>query len=162
MVECACPSPIGPLRLISNGNALVGLYFEGHSRPTPPPHAAGRDAVLELAEAQLGEYFRGERDAFDVPVSLQGSAFQLRVWGLLQEIPHGKTRTYLDLARDLELGPESARAVGGAVGANPVSIIVPCHRVIGSDGSITGFAGGVQRKQFLLELEGSAPQRALF
>ena len=113
------------------------------------------DALLRRAADQLHAYFAGEMLAFDVPLDLQGTPFQRRVWQALLAIPGGETRSYGEIAR--ALGSAAAvRAVGGAVGRNPVSVIVPCHRVIGSDGSLTGYAGGVDRKRALLKLEGAA------
>ena len=146
-------SPIGPLTLVAHDGVLAGVYFPEHSRlPDPETFGAlvptGFDAVTE----QLDEYFRGERTEFDLPIAPRGSAFQLSVWSLLRQIPYGETRSYGQLARGL--GKVSlAREVGGANARNPLSVIVPCHRVVGADGRLVGYAGGLERKQFLLDLE---------
>ncbi len=118
----------------------------GEMREDPTP-------LLPLI-AQLGEYFSGQRRAFDVPLDLRGSDFQRAVWAELLKVPYGTTVTYGQIARRLGRGPGAARAVGAAVGANPVSIVVPCHRVIGADGSLTGYGGGLEVKAALLRLEG--------
>ena len=146
-------SPVGPLTLVGDGDALIGLYFEGHRRP---PRLAGfgprTDAGFDAAVRQLGEYFAGTRREFDLELAPRGSAFEKQVWGLLTKIPYGETRTYGQLALDIgDLG--AAQAVGNANGWNPISIIVPCHRVVGTSGSLTGYAGGLPRKRFLLSLE---------
>ncbi|HEX3174811.1 MAG TPA: methylated-DNA--[protein]-cysteine S-methyltransferase [Solirubrobacterales bacterium] len=149
-------SPLGELTLVASGEALTGLYFPGHwYGPDPAAFGARSDAGFERAERQLGEYFAGERTCFDLPSSSQGDDFQRRVWTLIDAIPYGRTRTYGELAE--ELGePSLAREVGAAVGRNPLSVIVPCHRVIGKNGKLTGYAGGLERKQFLLDLEAPA------
>jgi methylated-DNA-[protein]-cysteine S-methyltransferase len=146
-------SPVGDLTLVADGDALVGLYFEDHRRTPRVPDFGPRTAEgFEEAIRQLREYFDGERTEFDLALAPRGSAFELRVWSLLTKIPHGETRTYGRLAA--ELGePGSAQAVGNANGWNPISIVVPCHRVVGADGSLTGYAGGLDRKRFLLGLE---------
>ena len=120
------------------------------------------DPLLDALRRQLDEYWTGRQRTFSIPLDLQGSPFQQKVWQSLLSIPWGKTRTFLDQARALG-DPNSIRAVAAANGRNPVAIIVPCHRVLGSDGSLTGYAGGLERKQFLLELEGWVPhgQRSL-
>ncbi len=142
------PSPIGPLYAEADGDALTRLYTDGHRfHAHAEPDREGRFAALS---AQLAEYFAGERTTFDLPLSEHGTEFELRVWDALRAIPHGETRTYGELAR--ELG-SSARAVGRANGRNQISIIVPCHRVIGADGSLTGYAGGLDAKRALLEHE---------
>jgi methylated-DNA-[protein]-cysteine S-methyltransferase len=146
MHSALLPSPIGPLYVEADGDALTRLYTDGHR------HQARRDDGRFAALAvQLDEYFAGERTTFDVPLTQRGTPFELRVWEALRAIPYGETRSYGELAR--ELG-SSARAVGRANGRNQISIIVPCHRVIGADGSLTGYAGGLTAKQALLELEG--------
>ncbi|MFV0276849.1 MAG: methylated-DNA--[protein]-cysteine S-methyltransferase [Parahaliea sp.] len=148
-------SPIGSLQLVSNSRALVAIHFPGHHRP---PQPAPDDRILNLAAQQLGEYFRGQRKTFDLPLDGGGTAFQQAVWQALRVIPHGELRSYRDIAR--AIGRERAvRAVGAANGRNPLPIVVPCHRVIGSDGRLTGYAGGLTIKQQLLELEGAASQR---
>jgi methylated-DNA-[protein]-cysteine S-methyltransferase len=147
-------SPLGPLTLTAVDGVLSGLYYLGH-RPAPRPDAFGaRDpGAFADAERQLAEYFAGERTAFELAVHPAGGAFQQAVWGHLDAIPYGATCTYGDIARALG-GPALARAVGTAVGRNPLSVIRPCHRVLGRDGRLTGYAGGLDRKQALLELEG--------
>lgn len=155
-------SPLGELTLVAADDALVGLYFADHRR-RPAPAALGprveSDAVFQQAEEQLGEYFAGERTRFELPLAAQGEEFDQRVWRLLAEIPHGQTRSYGDLARQLgEVG--LAQAVGAAAGRNPLCVVVPCHRLVGADGSLTGYAGGLERKRHLLELEEPAEVRA--
>lgn len=146
-------SPIGALTLISEDGALVGLYMEQHNRRLTKDMLGERvDTGFEDAVNQLGEYFAGTRTQFDLDLRPEGDGFQLRVWGLLRQIPYGETRSYGDLAR--ELGDASfARAVGAANARNPLGVIVPCHRVVGADGSLVGYAGGLERKRFLLDLE---------
>jgi methylated-DNA-[protein]-cysteine S-methyltransferase len=154
-------SPLGSLDLFAEGGALVGLNFEGENMPPEDPEAAPNKedvAVLDQTERELREYFTGKRKVFTVKLAARGTPFQMKVWKLLRDIPFGETRAYLDLA--LSLGDKNAvRAVGGANGKNPIAIIVPCHRVIGKDGSMTGFASGVHRKEQLLALEGHAPRQ---
>jgi len=152
------PSPLGDVLLAASGDALCGVYF--HDQKYFPAIDAAWDAearvpVLDLARRQLDEYFAGERACFDVPLAPRGTPFQRAVWNAIAEVPCGETRTYADLAR--RAGHQgSARAAGAATGRNPLSIIVPCHRIVGSDGSLTGYAGGLDRKQRLLALEHSA------
>lgn len=152
-------SPVGPLTLVSDGAALVGCGFANSSSAEARAAELGEDAVLRRAARQLEAYFAGKRTTFDVPLAPRGTEFQRSVWAQLSRIPFGETRTYGDLARQLG-NPNAMRAVGAANGANPIAIIVPCHRVIGADGSLTGFGGGVERKRYLLELE--QPQGGLF
>jgi methylated-DNA-[protein]-cysteine S-methyltransferase len=154
-------TPIGELMLVAEGGALRGLYFPGHWHP-PAPAAIGPRRVtgFEDAERELAEYFAGDRTEFGVGVELVGTGFQRRVWNRIAAIPHGETTTYGAIARELG-GETDAREVGAAVGRNPVSIVVPCHRVLGSDGSLTGYAGGLERKRFLLELESPIAQLTL-
>jgi methylated-DNA-[protein]-cysteine S-methyltransferase len=145
-------SPVGPLTLVGDGAALIGLYFDGHSRTPRLSLGPFVDSGFDEVIAQLGEYFAGTRTTFDLELAPRGSSFELAVWAQLVKIPYGETRTYGQLA--LELGdPAGAQAVGNANGWNPISIIVPCHRVVGSDGRLTGYAGGLSRKRFLLSLE---------
>lgn len=153
-------SPIGELTLVADGDSLTGLYFPHHwSKPDPATFGQRVDDGFEKAKRQLGEYFRGERTRFDLNVAPRGDEFQHRVWDLLGEIPYGQRTTYGDLAR--RFGDASlARDVGTAVGRNPLCIIVPCHRVVGADGKLTGYAGGLQRKRFLLDLEEPAEKKA--
>ena len=147
-------TPLGKLLLARSAKGLAGIWFEGqkhHPDPLAVPEAPN-DPLLRRVADQLGAYFAGDELAFDVPLDLHGTPFQQAVWRALLEIPAGETRTYGAIAN--ALGSASAvRAVGGAVGRNPVTIVVPCHRVIGSDGSLTGYAGGVERKRALLTLE---------
>jgi methylated-DNA-[protein]-cysteine S-methyltransferase len=145
---------IGDLTLVAADGVLTGVYYPGHwTRPDRTAFGPCAEEGFEEAERQFGEYLAGERTAFDVPTSAVGDAFQQRVWTLLKGIPYGETTTYGELARELG-DPALARAVGRAVGSNPLSVIVPCHRVVGKDGKLTGYAGGLERKRFLLELEG--------
>jgi len=148
-------SPIGRLLLTSDGSALTGLYMEPSREWQSIGAGAGDATAWPLPEAvlQLEEYFAGERCAFDLPLRPQGSAFQRRVWDALTEIPYGQTLSYGELARRID-NPGAARAVGLANNRNPVSIVVPCHRVIGADGSLTGYGGGLERKRWLLAHEG--------
>jgi methylated-DNA-[protein]-cysteine S-methyltransferase len=161
------PSPYGPLRLFASDEHLVGLYLP--ERPAPDG-VEGENGVLNQMAGQLAEYFAGERRAFAVrevepgakpsrakavPIALIGTPFQREVWRALMAIPYGQTRSYGELARALGR-PQASRAVGAANGANPISVVVPCHRLIGSDGGLTGYAGGKAMKQQLLVLEGAA------
>ncbi|MDT0442261.1 methylated-DNA--[protein]-cysteine S-methyltransferase [Streptomyces johnsoniae] len=146
-------SPLGELTAVAVDGALTGLYFEGHLR-MPEVSAFGErtDAGFEEVRRQLAEYFAGGRTRFDLSLAPRGNAFQQRVWRLLVDIPFGETRTYGALAGELG-DPGLAQAVGAANGRNPVSIVVPCHRVVGAGGALTGYAGGLERKRFLLDLE---------
>lgn len=146
-------SPVGPLTLVATDGLLSGLYMN-EQRHRPPQESFGvPDASgLEPAIDQLAEYFAGERTAFDLPLRLTGTDFQKAVWDALREIPYGVTESYGQLAARIGR-PAASRAVGLANGKNPVSIIVPCHRVIGSGGSLTGYGGGLERKQRLLAFE---------
>jgi methylated-DNA-[protein]-cysteine S-methyltransferase len=149
-------SPIGELTLVCDGEALAGLYMTEHRhRPDLPPVTGEEDAVLAAARAQLAEYFAGERREFDLPLHPAGTPFQQQVWAALREIPYGETAGYGELAARLGR-PGAARAVGLANGRNPISIVVPCHRVIGAAGALTGYGGGLDRKRYLLELERAA------
>jgi methylated-DNA-[protein]-cysteine S-methyltransferase len=148
-------SPLGPLTLVATGaGELAGLYMTEH-RHRPPMETFGDrdDSVLPAVASQLMEYFEHDRTTFDVPLHLVGTPFQQQVWTALQDIPYGETTTYGELARELGLVPGASRAVGLANGKNPISIIVPCHRVVGSTGSLTGYGGGLERKQALLDHE---------
>jgi methylated-DNA-[protein]-cysteine S-methyltransferase len=147
-------SPVGPLSLASNGDALTGLAFATQTHPCRALHGAeqGDDAILREARRQLAAYFKSDLKTFDLPLAPQGTDFQQRVWNALLKIPFGKTSSYADVA--VKIGaPKAMRAVGAANGRNPIAIIVPCHRVIGANGALTGFGGGMERKQFLLALE---------
>lgn len=141
-------SPIGPLRLVADRGALCGVALA----PGATPGGPAPDPVLEEAERQLAEYFAGARRTFDLPLRLDGTAFQQQVWAALRSIPYGATRTYADIARALGR-PTATRAVGAANARNPLAIIVPCHRVIGTDGRLTGYAGGLPAKRRLLAHE---------
>lgn len=141
-------SPIGGLRLHSHAALLTAIDFDAKPRGT-----RAADPVLDEAERQLTEYFAGKRTAFDLPLASEGSEFQKKVWAELQRIPFGETATYGDIAHRLGYEPVIARAVGAANASNPLPIVVPCHRVVGSDGKLTGYAGGIERKRTLLELE---------
>jgi methylated-DNA-[protein]-cysteine S-methyltransferase len=155
-------SPVGRLRLIASEVALVGIWFE-HGRDaarralwmtrSPSP-------LLDSARAQLEEYFAGRRQVFELPLAPRGTEFQRRVWQRLLAIPYGATSTYGALARELG-DPAASRAVGLANGSNPIPIVIPCHRVIGADGALTGFGGGLTMKAMLLDLERSAVQPKL-
>jgi methylated-DNA-[protein]-cysteine S-methyltransferase len=143
-------SPLGPLTLVGGDDGLRALYFPGRSGPLDE---AGRDErPFADALVQLAQYFAGERRRFDLALALDGTPFQRRVWAALSEIPYGRTTSYGGVADEIGR-PDRVRAVGAAVGRTPVPIIVPCHRVIGADGSLTGYGGGLQRKQALLDLE---------
>jgi methylated-DNA-[protein]-cysteine S-methyltransferase len=148
-------SPIGPLLLTSDGVQLTGLYMETgrESRPSTDWVQDATAAPLAATREQLSEYFAGSRRTFELPLRLQGTAFQQRVWRELTEIPYGDTWSYGQLAARIGK-PSASRAVGLANGRNPISILVPCHRVIGADGSLTGYGGGLERKQWLLAHEG--------
>lgn len=143
------PSPLGVLRLYAHADELVGVYLPDQDAP-PAPHVAS--PVLSRAAAQLVEYFAGERRTFDIPIAPRGTGFQALVWRALTAIPYGETRSYGALARAIGR-PAASRAVGAANGKNPISIIVPCHRVIASSGELTGYAGGLAAKRWLLEHE---------
>ncbi len=149
-------SPIGDLLLIGDGVALRGLWMQGGPRPLRLDTTWVRsDGPFGEVSTQLEEYFAGERTAFDVPLVLDGTAFQRRVWSALQDIAYGTTISYGELARRIGQ-PSASRAVGLANGRNPISVIVPCHRVIGADGTLTGYGGGLERKRLLLGLEMTA------
>ncbi len=146
-------SPVGPLLLAGDSNALQRVSFESskHSALTQAEWKQNRAAFAEVIR-QLQAYFRGELKVFDVPLAMEGTDFQLRVWNALRAIPYGETISYAQLAERIG-NPKAVRAVGLANGSNPIPIIVPCHRVIGSDGSLTGFGGGLPIKKILIELE---------
>jgi methylated-DNA-[protein]-cysteine S-methyltransferase len=149
-------SPIGELTLASDGEALTGLYMtDQRHRPELPAADGDDDAVLAAAREQLAEYFARERRDFDLPLKPAGTPFQRAVWEALRDIPYGETAGYGELANQLGR-PGAARAVGLANGRNPIAIVVPCHRVIGAAGALTGYGGGLERKRYLLELECAA------
>lgn len=154
-------SPLGDVLLRAEDGHLTGVFFSGQKyHPAGPFDGAAPDArharLLDQAAAQLAEYFAGTRQRFTLPLRLAGSAFQQQIWQALCDIPFGQTISYGQLALGLGLPPGHARAVGSAVGRNPISVIVPCHRVLGAKGALTGYAGGTDRKQALLRLEGTA------
>lgn len=147
-------SPLGKMELCSDGTSLTAVTFTGQKyekRHIPEDAVFGSCAVLEQAKVWLAQYFRGKSPVFSLPMKPNGTPFQRKVWEALLEIPYGKTIPYGELAR--KVGCRSAQAVGGAVGKNPISILIPCHRVVGADGSLIGYAGGVEKKEFLLALE---------
>jgi methylated-DNA-[protein]-cysteine S-methyltransferase len=155
--------PVGPLLLTTDGTSLTRVFFEAHK--DAPASWQGLDnpdrrdddhPVLARAAAQLAEYFAKRRREFDLPLAPSGTQFQLRVWTALQTIPYGTTTSYGEIARRLGLPPGASRAVGLANGANPISIVIPCHRVVGANGSLTGYGGGLDRKRILLDLEADA------
>jgi methylated-DNA-[protein]-cysteine S-methyltransferase len=156
IVQARFQSPLGAMIIAATAQGLAGIWFEGqrhlpdNSRwPLEPGHP-----VLRAAQSQLAQYFAGQRSTFDLPLDLRGgTAFQRSVWDALMTIPPGGTTSYGMLSRRIGC-PAAVRAVGAAVGRNPVSIVVPCHRVLGADGSLTGYAGGLDRKTALLRLEG--------
>ena len=156
MTTTTLDSPLGELTLVADDGLLTGVYFPHHwYRPDPETFGRPADAGFGEVKRQLTEYFAGQRQRFDLRLSARGDDFQCRVWELIGDIPYGQTATYGDLAR--ELGPQVlAKDVGAAVGRNPLSVIVPCHRVVGKDGRLTGYAGGLARKRFLLDLEEAA------
>lgn len=150
MARAVVDSPIGPLGLVASDEGLRAVLFHGHG-----VRAEGRSRVLADAAAQLEAYFDGALVTFDLPFELNGTDFQRRCWLALASIPYGQTVSYGEQARRLGLGSDAARAVGAANGQNPLPIVLPCHRVIGADGSLTGFGGGLETKRFLLEHEGA-------
>jgi methylated-DNA-[protein]-cysteine S-methyltransferase len=154
-------SPIGPLTLVRDETGLTGVYYPGHwTRPDRnsfgPQVDSSDDHGFDEAIAQLTEYFAGERRDFDLPLNPRGSDQARQVWQLIAEIPYGQTTSYGELARRLD-GDLDPRDIGGFVGQNPLSILIPCHRVVGATGKLTGYAGGLDRKRYLLELEKAIP-----
>ncbi len=156
----ATDSPIGEVLLTGDGAALTGLYMQAGRRKRIDPSWQRSDADFADAVTQLGEYFAGQRREFDLPLAPRGGDFQLRAWEALREIPYGETVTYGEQARRIG-HPDAARAIGAANGQNPIAVIVPCHRVIGANGSLTGFGGGLERKRLLLDLEADTVSGAL-
>jgi len=152
----AYESPVGDLVLVSCGERLLAVLWQDYephrAALETPPAVAGQDTVLATAAHQLDEYFAGTRTSFELPLELRGTSFQVAAWRALAEIPFGETRTYAEQAARLGR-PKAFRAVGAANGRNPLSIVLPCHRVIGSDGLLTGFGGGLDAKRALLEHE---------
>ncbi|MGH3504766.1 MAG: methylated-DNA--[protein]-cysteine S-methyltransferase [Nocardioidaceae bacterium] len=154
-------SPVGPLELASDGERLTHVSFlDDAQAPGEGAHAAV--AVLAEVKRQLEQYFTGELTSFHLPLAAAGTEFQQRVWAELWAIPYGQTVSYKEVAARLGLAPGASRAVGLANGANPIPIIVPCHRVVGADGTLTGYGGGLERKRFLLDLEKPVTQATLF
>jgi methylated-DNA-[protein]-cysteine S-methyltransferase len=168
-------SPVGRLRLVADDGSLVALDFLGpmpdgpgeaasvrlhrDRGADPPPEGSRRDdddRVLAAAAVQLAAYFAGELEQFDLPLAPRGTAFQQLVWAELRRIPYGTTASYGEIAARLGLSGHGARAVGVANGRNPIPVVVPCHRVVGASGALTGYGGGMERKRVLLDLEGSA------
>lgn len=151
-------SPQGPMLITATPKGLAGVYFKGqkHFPDSRPWRRDSRHPVLRRARRELGEYFAGKRTRFDVPLDPQGTAFQRKVWKAIGKVTFGRTLTYGELARRAG-HPGSARAAGAATGRNPIGIIVPCHRILGANGALTGYAGGLSRKRKLLALEGALP-----
>jgi methylated-DNA-[protein]-cysteine S-methyltransferase len=150
-------SPVGKLLLTGDGTALTGVYFLDADDPGPADAGLNRSpGAFREVTAQLAAYFDGELMDFDLPLAPHGTAFQLAVWAELTRIPYGATTSYGDIAKALGKSPVASRAVGAANGRNPIPIIIPCHRVIGADGGLTGYGGGLDRKLTLLKVEGSA------
>jgi methylated-DNA-[protein]-cysteine S-methyltransferase len=158
-------SPVGPLEVVSDGAAITHILFVDDDvtmLPNALTSSTPSEPLLAEAHRQLREYFDGEREEFDLPLSPIGTAFQRRVWHELAQIPYGRTASYGEIAARMGLPPGGSRAVGTANGSNPIAIVVPCHRVIGADGTLTGYAGGLHRKRYLLDLESRATQPRLF
>lgn len=152
---CYFESPIGRIVIQGNGDFVTGLYLPNHKGWQQPDSSWVQDELpFTEVRVQLTEYFAGERTQFEIPLKLQGTPFQQQVWNELRRIPYGTTLRYGELAQRIGQ-PNASRAVGNANGRNPISIIVPCHRVIGSDGRLTGYAGGITKKQWLLDWESS-------
>lgn len=155
IAQARVATPLGPLLLVRTAEGLAGAWFDAQKHHPGPIAAALRpdDALLAHAARRLAAYFAGETIRFDdIPLALHGTPFQRAVWQALLRVPAGRTTSYAQIAAEIA-APHAVRAVGAAVGRNPVSVIVPCHRVLGSDGSLTGYAGGLERKRHLLELE---------
>lgn len=153
----AMDTPVGRLVLAADGRALTTVWLDPHSTA---PASSSDDPILIATRRQLEEYFRGERTTFDLPLAPRGTAFQQRVWRALLQIPHGETWSYQRLARTIGR-PAAVRAVGASNGRNPIPIIIPCHRVIGADGSLTGYGGGLPMKKWLLAHEAARTQPRL-
>lgn len=147
-------TPLGRVGLAEQDGAITNLFFQGTVQPES--YELGSTPLLERARLQLLEYLAGRRQSFDLPLEPQGTLFQRQVWQALARIPYGQTRSYGWLARQVGR-PQAARAVGQANSRNPISILLPCHRVVGAQGALTGYAGGLERKKMLLRLEGIVP-----
>ena len=149
-------TPVGKITLVASEGAIVGLYFGIDTNKFPDSmiekNKNNSDPVLELCKKELAGYFAGELQKFTMPVKVEGTPFRMKVWDALRNIPYGEVASYLEIAKAIG-NPKAVRAVGGANHNNPVSIIIPCHRVVGSDGSLVGYGGGLETKQFLLDLE---------
>ncbi|WP_328913904.1 MULTISPECIES: methylated-DNA--[protein]-cysteine S-methyltransferase [unclassified Streptomyces] len=161
-VHTVVDSPCGPLTLVARDGRLAGLYMTDQ-RHRPPQESFGRPDALpafERAAEQLAAYFAGDLTGFDIELAMVGTPFQQRVWAALCEIPYGETVSYGELAQSLGQ-PGASRAVGLANGKNPIGVIVPCHRVVGANGSLTGYGGGLDRKRWLLDFEQGARQPLL-
>ena len=159
-VHTVLATSLGELTVIREEGALTGLYFPRHwPRPDRASFGPRVNEGFDDVARQLGEYLDGERTAFELPLKLRGSEFDRRVWELVAGIPYGETTTYGEIARSIGIGTEP-RDVGGAVGRNPLCVIVPCHRVVGATGKLTGYAGGLDRKRALLELERAGALRS--
>lgn len=158
-IHARIDSPIGSLRIAANDDGVCRIEFPKptHPMPTDADWREGRHPLIDRTQRQLDEYFAGTRRSFDLPLAPRGTDFQRNVWTELSRIPYGETISYAVLAQRIGK-PSAMRAVGAANGRNPLPIVVPCHRVIGADGSLTGFGGGLPTKQFLLRLEGALPQ----
>jgi methylated-DNA-[protein]-cysteine S-methyltransferase len=157
-------SPLGPLTLVGSHENLIGVYFRNHWHPPVadtlgPPIDVDADDLLSHTAGQINEYLAGERTEFDLPTTFIGEIRRQRIWHLLARVNYGQTTTYGDLAAAIADGT-TAYDVGQAVGRNPLSIVVPCHRVVGKGGALTGYAGGLKRKRFLLDLEAPIPAAA--
>lgn len=159
------PSPVGMLTLVASGEGLAAILWENDRPGRVPLHDMQEDKnhpLLVEAARQLDDYFAGRRREFSLPLDFHGTAFQKKVWGALLTIPFGETRSYAQIAQQIN-SPKAVRAVGAANGKNPISIVAPCHRVIGANGDLTGFAGGIDAKTLLLSLEGrEEKQSSLF
>ena len=157
MASTVIASPVGSLRLQADDGGLTGIWFVGNGEPELGD--LDSDPVLRAAAGQLAEYFARRRTSFELPLAATGTPFQRAVWDALQEIPYGRTWSYADVA--LHIGnPRAVRAVGAANGRNPLPIVVPCHRVVGANGTLTGYGGGLENKRILLDLESGALARA--
>lgn len=151
---CTIASPVGELVASERGDRIVGLHFRAHNEvPDPSWHEDCDRAVFRQLRTQLREYFDGDRQEFDLPLSPEGTEFQRSVWDALQRIPYGQTVSYRDIAEEIG-NPGAVRAVGGANGRNPIPIVIPCHRVVAADGGLGGFSSGLHNKEWLLDHEG--------
>ena len=158
------PSPVGLIRVIASDKGLVAIIWEGENykrTKLSPPERQDHHPILLQTEKELNEYFEKKRTTFDIPLDFKGTEFQVRVWEALLKIPYGVTKTYGELAKILG-DIKAVRAVGGALNKNPISIIVPCHRVVGASGKLVGFAGGLENKSILLDLEQGFTMPSLF